>query len=187
MKKVVFTTTLNAIRKHQPCAYGWAKLLAAIGKKKADNEPINLLTILESNGVQDMLWVLQCVKHPDLERVARLMACDFAEAVLSIFEKKYPDDKRPSNAIKTARRYANGKATDEELVAARAAAGAAARAAAWAAAGAAAGAAARAAAWAAAGAAAGAAAWAAAWAAAGAAARAAAWEEQARIVRKYLK
>ena len=69
----------------------------------------------------------------NVERELRLLACDFAERILPIFERKYQKDKRPRIAIKTARRFADGKATREELTAAWAAAGAAA----WAAAGAA--------------------------------------------------
>jgi len=61
---------------------------------------------------------------------ARLFACDCAEHVLEHFETCYPDDNRPREAIRMARRFANGEATDEE----RAAAWAAARDAAWAAA-----------------------------------------------------
>jgi len=198
MKKVVFITTLNAIRAMGPCEDGWKKLLKHLGKEKANDEPLNLLTILESNGVQHCLWALRCVEHPDLDRIARLMAADFAEAVLPIFEKKYPKDDRPRKAIQAARDFANGKITAQERAAAgdaaRAAAahaaGDAARAAAWAAAGAAAWAAARAAAgaaaWAAAGDAARAAAWDAARAAAGAAAWAAAGAAQTKIIRKYL-
>ena len=68
------------------------------------------------------------------EKTARLFACDCAERALPIFEKKYPDDKRPRQAIETAREYANGKATKKELVAAWAAARDAAGVAAWAAA-----------------------------------------------------
>ena len=109
------------------------------------------------------------------ERSARLFACDCAERVLPIFEKEYPDDKRPREAIRVARLFARGEATAAAWDAARAAAWDAARAAAWAAAWAAAGDAARAAAWAAAGDAAWAAAGDAAWAAAGAAAGDAAW------------
>ena len=106
------------------------------------------------------------------ERTARLCAADCAEMVLPLFEKGYPNDKRPREAIAAARRYATGDATRAELAAARDAARAAAEAAAWAAAEAAAWAAARAAAEAAAWAAAEAAARAAAWAAARAAAEA---------------
>lgn len=65
------------------------------------------------------------------EKNQRLAACDIAESVLHIFEKKHPKDKRPRECIETARRYANGKATQEELAAARDAARGAARGAAW--------------------------------------------------------
>ena len=53
------------------------------------------------------------------ERLLRLCACDIAEHVLHIFEKKYPDDNRPRRVIETSRRYANGDATQEELDAVR--------------------------------------------------------------------
>ena len=89
------------------------------------------------------------------EQEQRIIAADFAERVLPLFETQHPDDDRPRKAIEAARAYARGEITKAQ----RAAAGAAAWAAAWAAAGAAA--------WAAARAAAGAAAGAAAWAAAG--------------------
>jgi len=73
------------------------------------------------------------------EHGARLFACDCAERVLPLFERKRPDDRRPRQAIEVARRFANGEATRDELLAAWDAA--------WAAAWAAARAAARAAAW----------------------------------------
>jgi hypothetical protein len=113
------------------------------------------------------------------DRTARLFACDCAERVLPLYERDYPGDQRPRQAIAVARCYANGQATDNELAAAWDAAwdaaGAAAGDAAWDAARAAARAAAGAAAWDAARAAARAAAGAAAWDAARAAAGAAAW------------
>jgi len=111
------------------------------------------------------------------EQEQRLIAADFAEHVLPLFEAEYPDDDRPRKAIDAARSYARGEITKEQLDAAGAAAGAAAWDDAWAAARAAAWAAARAAAWADARADARAAAWADAGAAAWAAARAAAWAD----------
>ena len=84
-------------------------------------------------------------------RTARLLACEYAERVLPLFERVYPEDGAPRHAIETSRRCAIGDATDEELdaawTAARDAADTAASATAWAAARAAASAAARAAAW----------------------------------------
>jgi hypothetical protein len=143
----------------------------------------------EARHIQDdkqVTYTRTLVDRRDVERELRIFACDVAEDVLPIFQRKYPDDKRPQQAIEVARLYVDGKVTKEELSAAWDAARAAAGAAAWAAD--AAGAAAGAAAWAADAAAAAAAAWDAAWdaaraadaaaaaAAAGAAARAAAWD-----------
>ena len=61
------------------------------------------------------------------ERTARLFACDCAEAVLHLFERDHPKDRRPRQAIETSRRFAAGTATAAELDAARAAARDAAR------------------------------------------------------------
>ena len=49
-------TTLNKIRAESPCASGWAALLVHLGKTKADDEPVSIVTILESNGLYDALW-----------------------------------------------------------------------------------------------------------------------------------
>lgn len=163
--------TLNAIREHGPCSDGWKKLLAHLGKTQSDDEPLPLLTILESNGLDDAIWALRALPDADMPK-ARLFAVACARDVQHLMA-----DPRSVVALDVAERYAKGEATDSELAAAWAAAGAA-----WAAAGDARFAAR--AAWAASDAA-GAAAWAAAWAAAGdardaaraawAAARDAAW------------
>jgi len=120
-------TTLNAIRKHIPCEEGWEKLLKSLGKTKADDEPLPLVTILDSNGIDDAVWCLRALGE-EHQRDIRLFACDIAEGVLYLFQKQCPDDKRPRQAIETARRYAMGKATKEELAGAWDAADAAARA-----------------------------------------------------------
>ena len=130
-------TTLNKIRKHEPCTNGWEKLLTYLGKTKADDEPISISTILDSNGLDDALWCLQAVEGKDRE--IRLYAVWCARQVQHLMK-----DQRSIDALDVAERYANGEATEEELEvardAARAAAGATARtAAAWSAAGATAG------------------------------------------------
>ena len=157
-------TTLNKIREHSPCADGWEKLLTYLGKTKADDEPLSLLIILDSNGINDALWCLRAVEGHDKE--IRLFAVWCARQVQHLMK-----DQRSIDALDVAERYANGDATDKELNAARAAA--------WAAAGAARYAAmdvAWSAAWHAADAAARAAAWSTAWAAMEDAAWAAAWD-----------
>lgn len=158
-------TTLAEIRAQGPCEDGWTKLLAHLGKTKADDEPLDLLTILDSNGLDDALW---CLRVPSLERLSRHFQAWCAEQVLPIFERERPDDMRVRNQIAMLR---NDDASDQERDAARDAAWDAARYAAWDAARDAA----RAAAWAAARAAARAAAW-----------DAAAWDAQEKQLRKML-
>jgi len=171
-------TTLNKIRAHSPCANGWEKLLKNLGKIKADDEPLALTTILESNGLDDALWCLRAVDGH--EREMRLFAVECARSVQHLMT-----DQRSLAVLDVAERFASGKATQQELNAARAAAWDAAGAAAWAAAWAAARDAAGDAAGAAARAAARAAAWdaarVAAWVAAGDAARDAAGAAQAKL------
>jgi len=164
-------TTLNKIKSHNPCDGGWEKLLNHLNKTQADDEPLELRTILESNGIDDTIWALLAVDGKDKE--IRLFAADCAEMVLPIYEKYYPNDNRPRLAIQAARDYANGLITLEELAASSAAAWAASRAAA------------RVAAWAASRAAARVAAEAAAWAAARAAARVAG-DEIKQLLIKYI-
>jgi hypothetical protein len=165
------TTTLNKIKAHSPCEDGWAKLLLFLNKTEADDEPLSIATIIQSNGISDAVWALRAVEGKDKE--IRLFSADCAESVLHIYEKRYPNDDRPRKAIQAARDYANGVIGKDEL----AAAGDAAWAAAWAA-GDAAGDAARDAARAAAGDAA--------WAAARDAAGKAKWQEIELLLTKCL-
>ncbi len=84
------------------------------------------------------------------EKAARLFSVACAKRVLPIFEKEFPDDTRPSDAITAAEDFANRKITEDDLEVARDAARSAARDAARSVARSAAGAAAWDAAWAAA-------------------------------------
>jgi hypothetical protein len=186
------TTTFTLLRRARACTSRY-KFLRESLKDVKDDEPINLLTILETNGLDDALWAL-CATAENCDKVARLMAADFADQVIPIW-KKYSQDIRPQLAIKAARDFAEGRITRDELTAAEAAARAAARAAAEAATEAAARAAGASASVAATRAAVEAGAWAATWAAmraAGAsasvaAARAAAEAAQVKIFIGYLQ
>jgi hypothetical protein len=169
----VLTTTFAKLKAAGACESGYRKLSENLGGilKYGKETPITFLQIMESNGLDDTLWAFCAANETEAaNRIARLFAANCAEHVLPIFEKHYPEDKRPRKAVEAARLYAVGAISAEDLAAARAAA----RAAAWDA-GAAAREAARAAAGAAAREAARAAAGAAAWDA-GAAAGAAAWD-----------
>ena len=146
--------TINQLKEWSACEDGFDRFMAGAGKDAANDEKVSLYDALDKGcKISDITWAISHLElTPDQERDVRLLACAFARRVLGHFEKEYPDDKRPRNAIDTAERFANGCATQKELYAA------------WAAA--------RAAAWDATGDAA----WDAAWDAARAAARSAAWD-----------
>jgi hypothetical protein len=104
-------TTLIKIREHQPCIQGWTKLLKHLGKVQADYAELGLLTILESNGLDDALWCLRAVDGFDKEK--RLLAVAFAREVQHLMT-----DPRSIIALDIAEKFANGLATQEELSAA---------------------------------------------------------------------
>ena len=101
-------TTLNAIRAYQPCPDGWRKLLAYLHKTEADDAPLSLLTILDSNGLDDALWALRSVDGHAREK--RLYAVWCARQVEHLLT-----DQRSLDALEVAERFARGRATREEL------------------------------------------------------------------------
>jgi hypothetical protein len=107
------TTTLNKIKAHSPCKNVWDKLLNHLGKTQADDEPLSIATIIQSNGIKDAVWALCAVEVKEKE--IRLFAADCAESVLHIYEEQYPNDDRPRKAIQAARDYANGVIGTHEL------------------------------------------------------------------------
>ena len=108
-------TTLNKIREQSPCALGWEKLLRSRGKTKADDEPVSIETILNSNGLDDALWCLRAVEGRDREIRHYMVWC--ARQVQHLMT-----DPRSINALDVAEKFADGLATQEELDAALAAA-----------------------------------------------------------------
>ena len=121
-------TTFRKAKEAKACIESYKKMAKAVGgiKKYGLDTPIPLDRILEVCGLNDTLWTLGIVLEP-ADREIRLFVCDCFERVLPLFEKKYPDDNRPRQAIETARKFANGQANKVELDAADAAAWAAAR------------------------------------------------------------
>ena len=108
-------TTLNQIRAHSPCRDGWARLLATLGKTKVDDEPLSIVTILDSNGLDDALWCLRAVEGHDRE--IRLYGVWCARQVQHLMT-----DARSIEALNISERFANGLATIEELRSAESAA-----------------------------------------------------------------
>jgi hypothetical protein len=110
--KDYLATTLNKIRSQSPCTEGWAKLLKHLNKTAADDEPLSLLTVLDSNGLIDAIWCLRT--EPTPERTQR-----FALSVARRVEHLHPAVKACNDVTE---RYVNGTATKAEIDAAEAAA-----------------------------------------------------------------
>ena len=114
MKKVEITTTFKDLHDNNACIDRYRHLAKALGgiTKYGRTTPINLLVILEHNSLNDFFWTLGTVKD---NKIFRLMGTDFAESVLPIFEKQYPDDPRIRDTIEVTRRYVRSEATIDEL------------------------------------------------------------------------
>ena len=116
-------TTLRKIRAAGPCGMqledgqrvGYLKLRHHLGKGYGDNTPVDIATILDSNGFDDALWCLRAVDGH--AREMRLYAVWCARRVQSLVK-----DPRSVTALDVAERYANGAASNDELAAARVAA-----------------------------------------------------------------
>jgi chemotaxis protein histidine kinase CheA len=129
---------LEYIKTFNPCSSGVNEYIEA-GYENFSGTVLEFLN-LNKVSIKNRLWVVlrpEIISENDLHE----LACKFAESVLHIFEKEYPEDKRPRLAIEAKRKWLKKEITDSELDAARVAvwnaardAASAARAAAWAAA-----------------------------------------------------
>lgn len=112
----MITTTLAKLKDSGACVERYTFLRKELGKDYKMETVLPLTKILETNGLDDVLWVLgNAVEGGD--NTLRLWAADCAEHVLHFFTDKYPDDKRPAEAIKAARQFVRGEITKEQLIA----------------------------------------------------------------------
>lgn len=77
-------TTLAAIYSHNPCRPAFDRLLQNLGKKTHDDEPLDLLTIIDSNDADAAMWCLRTVDGFD--SAIRSLACDFALMVIHLWD-----------------------------------------------------------------------------------------------------
>ena len=109
-------TTLRKLRKYEACENRYDHLVAALGDEYDDDTPLSVSRILDTNGVSDALWALRaCDMSQGDKNAVYLLACDYAEHVLHIFEDKYPDNPYPRAAIEARRAWVRREISDEEL------------------------------------------------------------------------
>ena len=124
-------TTLKRIKKLDPCSDELEVLYEVIGKDFPEDKEIYFADLIKANvDIDYVMWGLQATPKKQKKQVECLLAafaCDCAERVLPFFEKQYPDDKRPRNAIEITRQWLRGEVTAAAWAAAWAAARDAAR------------------------------------------------------------
>lgn len=119
-------TTFREIWKQYPFAEGCRKLVnnllgydfpvgswqveCQISEEDRDKE-VSILEILNTVGLKDTLWLLRTQKYEDV----CLILADIAESVLWIWEKRYPEDKRPRECIEGIRKWEKGEITFGQL------------------------------------------------------------------------
>lgn len=111
----MLTTTLRLLRDHYACQSRYDHLVAALGDGWGDDAVIPVERILDTNGLDDALLALRATapaQDAERDRLARLFACDCAEAVLPHWLAVYPADDRPAAAIRAARAYALAPSDD---------------------------------------------------------------------------
>lgn len=106
--KYKLTTTLKLLRKNGACTSGYRKLVKSLPKGWEADKPINLLRVLDSNGVPDTFWCFGATAE-DSTIPRTLISAECAESVLKFFTNKYPNNDSPANAIQAARDFAAGK------------------------------------------------------------------------------
>jgi hypothetical protein len=104
----MLTTTYNLAVKHGACERAleaWDEHVGGIEKFGYDTK-IPLTDVLDVLGLDDCLWAFRATENNELAKTILfklLIAC--ADRVLIHYEAKYPDDKRPRQAIETAQAY----------------------------------------------------------------------------------
>ena len=80
------TTTLNLNKTHNCCHDGYHKLVTHLGglKKYGADEPIDLVIILDCNGVGDCLWAFRATAEPS-QHLARRIADEISASLLELY------------------------------------------------------------------------------------------------------
>lgn len=123
----ILTTSFALLRAAKACTGRYDHLAAALGgiAEYGEETPIPITLVLKAIGLEDTIWALQAVnpgQRAAADKLARLLAADCAEHILVLYEREYPNDWRPRQAIQAARQFALGAITAEQLSAAHVAA-----------------------------------------------------------------
>ena len=118
--------TIKQINAFKPCSENGRRVRKLLRAYNPDKDAIYTAADAKAAGctLNEVIWIVSVAarKDPALGRKIRLWSADCAARVLHIYEKDYPNDNRPRNAIQATRDFANGliDAADARAHAARA-------------------------------------------------------------------
>jgi len=105
-------TTLAEISSFKPCKRGYRILTEYLGPDYGINNPIHILTIMESNGINDAAWALRTCDYKDY---APLLLALIECVPLDIINNELPESKEPEQAVQALRDYINGDCKYSQL------------------------------------------------------------------------
>ena len=70
--------TLNKIRTLNPCRPGWKRTLDNFGVTKADNNEFDFIELLETVGIEDSFFAIECATYKELAPFLLLVARHFS-------------------------------------------------------------------------------------------------------------
>ena len=107
------STTLRKLREHNACEPRYIHLRDSLGSSWGDDDEIDIVKILETNGLSDALWIPETALCGEfIQRRYRLFAVACCQEVLHLMK-----DRRSRDAVRVAHLYAYGEATTKELAA----------------------------------------------------------------------
>ena len=97
-------TTATKARESGACISSYERMAKHLGgvERYGKDTPVPLDEVLKVCGLQDTIWCFRCTSEPSANTLIEF-TCQCAEHTLHFFEDKYPDDKRPRQAIEAAR------------------------------------------------------------------------------------
>jgi hypothetical protein len=103
-------TTLNRIHQLKPWKVDWDALRDNLGKRKADSEPLDMLTVLRITELDGFL--MYCKAEPDQWRAYRKLGIEFQRSGL-----KLPEDQWLAAELDALERNVYAAGSDEEFIA----------------------------------------------------------------------
>jgi hypothetical protein len=100
MSKIKLETTLKRLKEARACEDGLETLINSLPEGFKETKSINLLHILESNGMNHFFWAWRATTKKEL-KTKRMILHDIVKLVEPIYLKRYPDSNLFKQVLKS--------------------------------------------------------------------------------------